>query len=410
MAGRIPSLGDASEVDVSGSLPSRCRVCGDRDLSGFLDLAGVPVTTGSLAASEAEALSVPRGRIDLAWCSRCAMIENRAFDPELVAYTPSYEASLHFSPEFQRYARSLADRLIQRYSLFDRQVIEVGCGKGEFLRLLCEHGPNRGLGFDPSYGGEQDSWASGGSMRVLAEMYSQAHSQEEVDLVCARHVLEHVIDPGHFLRGLRRAMGDRKVPLYLEVPDARFVFGSGKIWDVIYEHCSYFAPTALVRVVEDAGFEVTEVDSSFGGQYLYLEAVSTGGWAAPATPTPTPTPAAGVAEVAGLVASFGRARAREEERWRSAIPAGRRVALWGAGSKGITFLNTLPPDARVDAVVDLNPRKWGRHVPGSGQRVIGPDELGHYRPDLVLVANPIYLGEIRAELAGRGIDAELACL
>ena len=44
---------------------------------------------------------------------------------------------------------------------------------------------------------------------------------------------------------------------------------------------------------------------------------------------------------------------------------------------------------------------------GTGQRVVGPEFLRGYRPDLVIAMNPIYLGEIGAQLASMGIDAKL---
>ena len=66
-------------------------------------------------------------------------------------YTQSYENSLHFSPGFQKFAADLADRLITRYNLRGKDVIDIGCGKGDFLKLICARGGNRGVGFDPSY-------------------------------------------------------------------------------------------------------------------------------------------------------------------------------------------------------------------------------------------------------------------
>jgi hypothetical protein len=58
-------------------------------------------------------------------------------------------------------------------------------------------------------------------------------------------------------------------------------------------------------------------------------------------------------------------------------------------------------------VVDLNPRKWGKHIAGTGQPIRSPQDLKVQPPDLVVTANEIYLEEIRGSLREMGIDAEV---
>jgi hypothetical protein len=87
---------------------------------------------------------------------------------------------------------------------------------------------------------------------------------------------------------------------------------------------------------------------------------------------------------------------------------GRRLVVWGAGSKGVTFLNMLSIDCRtIPFVVDVNPRKAGLYVPGTGQRVIAPPELTTYQPDVVLVMNPAYEAEIRGTLQHLEVAADV---
>ena len=58
-------------------------------------------------------------------------------------------------------------------------------------------------------------------------------------------------------------------------------------------------------------------------------------------------------------------------------------------------------------VVDLNPRKWGKHMAGTGQPIHSPEDLKAQPPDVVVIANEIYLDEIRGSLRDMGIDAEV---
>ena len=79
----------------------------------------------------------------------------------------------------------------------------------------------------------------------------------------------------------------------------------------------------------------------------------------------------------------------------------------GLGAKGTMFLNVVPTGAEIDVVVDLNPRKQGMHVPGTGQRVVCPEELREFRPDVILISNPLYESEIREMVRKLGLVAEL---
>src|SRR5687768_11387599 len=115
---------------------STCWVCGAGDPSVFFEVRDLPVHCNVLWPSAAQARNSPRGDIRLAVCRACGMIGNLAFAETAVQYDVAYENSLHFSPEFERYATALADDLVERHSLRGKTVLDIGCGKGDFLRLL----------------------------------------------------------------------------------------------------------------------------------------------------------------------------------------------------------------------------------------------------------------------------------
>ena len=81
--------------------------------------------------------------------------------------------------------------------------------------------------------------------------------------------------------------------------------------------------------------------------------------------------------------------------------------IWGAGSKGVSFLTNLGLRDEISYAVDINPYKTGKFMAGSGHEIVAPEFLVEYRPDLVVAMNPIYLGEIRATLDGLGLQPEL---
>jgi hypothetical protein len=47
---------------------------------------------------------------------------------------------------------------------------------------------------------------------------------------------------------------------------------------------------------------------------------------------------------------------------------------------------------------------------GTGQKIVGPESLKHYRPDTVIIMNPIYRDEIAKDLAALGLAPEIITL
>lgn len=340
--------------------------------------------------SRAKALAAPRGDIRLVFCGRCGMLWNAAFDPELVRYSPEYENSLHHSPAFQRFAEDLARRLIERYELRGKHVVDVGCGSGDFLRLLCAGTGNRGVGYDPSFPGDPSAAGNPSFVRGY-------YAGEAADFLACRHVIEHVEAPDELLESLFPG-----ATVYFEMPDGGYMLREAAIWDLIYEHPNYFTAPALRRLFEGAGYGVLDLDSSFGGQYLYVEASrGRNGHHAGGT----------AADLAPLVAGFREAYEDKVGTWgvrlHELLADGRRIAVWGAGSKGVTFLNVVESGAEVSAVIDLNPRKHGRFVPGTGQEIAAPESLASSGVDVVLAMNRLYVDEIGRSLADLGVRADV---
>lgn len=385
--------------------PVTCPACEAGPLRVFCEMPDVPVFCNVLWDSEAKAKAAPRGDIVLGFCACCGHVYNTAFDPRRVAYSPHYENSLHFSPHFQSYAEALAHRLVETYDVHEKDVIEIGCGKGEFLALLCRAGGNRGLGFDASFDPARLGPAPEG-LEVIRDHYSRAHRDRLADLIVCRHVLEHIDEPLPFTNWVREAAGLRSgSAVYFEVPNVLFTLEDLGIWDLIYEHCSYFSPHSLARLFRRCGFSLARLYTAYGDQFLCVEARAEGPDLVATLPGPE------LAALSNLVDGFARHHAAKIATWRSALAAwhaeGKRVALWGTGSKGVTFINVIPEARQLAAVIDLNPNKHGRHVPGTGHVVTSPTAHAAGSLDTVLVMNPVYEAEIRSQLRALGHQVDV---
>lgn len=382
-----------------------CVACGEPGPEAFINVGSVPIQCTALYDDPLTARDAPRAEMDLVLCPTCATVSNAAFDPDLVPYDGDYENSQLFSPKFRDYADDLARRLVADHDLIGAPVVEVGSGKGEFLAMLAAAGVGRATGYDPTYQGEIDDVDPSFDIRLLRTMFDQSTVEEPPALVCMRHVLEHLAKPVDVLASIRSAVKvDPSCVLYVEVPDAAFTFTRPGLWDVIYQHCSYFSAVSLEFVMRRAGFAATEVRSVFDGQFLAAEGRPTD------RPEGTDDLTGGVERTVAALRPFAGEHRDLVEQWRGRIDTwtgdGRTVALWGGGAKGVTFLNSV--GSRIDAVVDLNPRKRGRFLPGTGHEVIAPDDLPGVAPSVVIVMNAVYEGEIRRSLGDLGLEPEIA--
>jgi hypothetical protein len=385
-------------------------VCGSTSTDVFLEMPRVPVFCNVLWDNREEATGCDRGDIRLRLCGDCSFVFNGAFDPELVQYTPRYDNCLHFSGRFREYAGRLAADLVAKHNLHGKTVIDVGCGKGDFLKLLCELGPNRGIGYDPSYEDRDDLGVPGGDLRIVRDYYSEKYEGHGGDFLCCRHVLEHIPSPADLLERIRAGLGNRSgIPVFFEVPNGEYTIRNGFVWDVIYEHPGYFTPESARFLFASNGFDGVELREEFEGQYLGIHARTAAGGGGRYQPAE-----AGSGGLDKLADRFAEDTRVLFEKWSRALEtsarAGKRTVIWGAGSKGVTFLNLLDTGRRIRYAVDVNPGKHGRFIAGTGQEIVSPDFLRGFRPNNIVVMNPVYEQEIGSMVLNMGLDSKIEIL
>lgn len=384
-----------------------CPSCGAQRMSVFYELDQVPVHSVLLLLTREAALNYPKGDIALGFCQACGFISNVAFDPTVHEYSSRYEATQVFSPTFSAFARRLAARLIDRYGLYDKDIVEIGCGQGEFLTMLCELGGNRAVGFDPAYVSGHNESEAIDRITFIKDFYSEKYANYHGDFICCRMTLEHIQHTADFVTIVRRSIGDRSNTIvFFQVPDVARILRELAFWDIYYEHCSYFSLGSLARLFRRCAFDVIDLWKDYGDQYLMIGARPGHG-----KHTPPLAQEEAPADLASDVAYFAKNCRYKVEAWRHDLQkmrqSERRAVVWGAGSKAVAFLTTLDLQDEIEYVVDINPRKHGTYIAGTGQETVAPDFLREYKPDVVIVMNPIYREEIRQDLNRMGLATEL---
>lgn len=382
-----------------------CPLCRSERTAVFHHLPRVPLVLNRLFRTRAQARRAATGELLSVACEGCTLVWNAAFEEGRSVYDGCYVPDQTWSAVFKRHVDSRLDRIVAATADIDNaHVLEIGCGQGDFLAQLVKRSSGRigaASGLDPAWRGED---GTGPGASIFADYFTPTSVRRlprPVDVAVSRHMLSYVPDPVGFLRTLRAA-GTPRLRLFVETPCARWIVQRRHFHDLHHEYRWLFTEASLALALRRAGFVTKRSERIFGGQYLWVEAEADGAEAASCA-GPMVTEALPIerwrSDFAGYV-----------EKWRGLIEhhaRTRAVYVWSAAGKGTSFAAMLDPDgARLAGAVDINPDKHGLHLPGSGLRVIAPEELPRHPLTLILM-NPNYAREVEATVRRLGRDAVL---
>jgi hypothetical protein len=215
-----------------------------------------------------------------------------------------------------------------------------------------------------------------------------------VDFASCRHVVDIVADPIEFTRMIQRTLGPQTI-FYCEVPRAQHTFTNRIAWNVVYEHNIWFTEESFRYFLEAAGFEVLRTAPCWRDEYLGIDARVN------RQVTPRAISAETYEQLIDMLRGFSADTLHLRQSWARQLAkmtsSGKRVALWGAGARGITFLTEIPQALSIGAIIDINPARQGKFIPRSGHRVDAPSYLTEFKPDVVIISNPTYAEEIRRD-------------
>jgi C-methyltransferase C-terminal domain len=381
-------------VSTSGS---RCPSCEGELVKQILHWPSIPVNASLFPATREESLAVPRGSFRLVGCLTCGLLFNADHDEELVEYSGSCIETQAHSERHRAFADELARGWIDRHGLKAASVVEVGSGfDAGFLRRLLDLGGGTGVGIDPALPATSED----GRLTFLAERFTTAHADIPGRALVCRHTLEHIPRVAAFLHAVRSwSTANADAPVLFEVPDTGRILAEGAFWDVYYEHCSYFTDATLAATFRVHGFEPERLEEAYDGQYLVLEA-------RPAPPAPPDASLA--AAVVDSAVAFAKATDAKIERAAQVLRALRPegpIVIWQAGGKALALLTLTGAEEAVSGVVDANPSKRGRYLPGTSYEILGPEDVRALGPRYIVLMNRVYVAEVERSLASLGVDS-----
>jgi 2-polyprenyl-3-methyl-5-hydroxy-6-metoxy-1,4-benzoquinol methylase len=375
------------------SFKNFCPTCNSSNVESFFTRENVPANQNFLIPKKNTALKIVTGNLELQICNDCSFIYNQQFHLEKVEYGNSYENSQDESPLFVEHLSKLAKNLIIKKNIRNSTIVEVGCGKGYFLKKLInfENRKNIGVGFDPSFIGNE---SENKNLKFIKNFYDSDSAHIQADVIVCRHVIEHIPEPVKFLKTIRMALSESKNPrIFFETPNVNWILKNHVLWDFFYEHCSYFNPKSIRTAFEIAGFKIESIEHVFNDQYMLIQASVCDDIVLTSNTND---------ETMKLAKNFLIQEQKHYKFWKNKIDTlflNGKIAIWGAGAKGVTFLNLFDLNSKlIDCVIDINPKKQGMFIPGTGHKIISPNELEANNITDIIIMNPNYFEEIQFNL------------
>lgn len=337
----------------------------------------IPRFTNNAYESQVEALSAPTSKFELKenisykYFFNC-LYEDLKYDENL------YQNSQNCSSKFIQHINQIGREIKKEVSL-DSHIIEIGCGKGDFIQLLCKLGFNNLTGFDEAYQGDSD---------LFKKRYFSKEDQDlKADSIILRHTLEHIPNPFGFLEKIVSINNNENCNLFLEVPCFNHILKTKAYWDLTFEHCNYFTEDSFKEFMPGC-----EVKNVFDGQYLFVKSnanlIKTKSKEKESNPL-------------NLNIFFPSMHNKENKiDVNLDLPHNIRYWLWGSATKGLMHLwhrkindpLYIPPLS----CIDINPAKQNKYLPCLGYKIRSPEYLykNAKEKDIVYISNSSYKNEI----------------
>lgn len=344
----------------------------------------VPVDVSRLAAEPAA--SAPATQIGFKWHARSqhASIEN--YQPP--SYYEDYIMTNSYSDSMQALQKGQMDRLISLHESLKgpASFVEIGCGDGSFMKYARGR-IERILGIEPSARFAAEAIREGFQVKVGYVGSATQITDDKFDSFGSRQVFEHLPDPADVLTGIREMLNPGAVGL-IEVPNGQRSLRRKRFFDFFPDHVNYYSVNSLVALANDAGFNVIACNEAFGGDYLEL-------WM-----RYEPEPEKWFTQMVARRASVCSALAEEMAKLSA---KGQRVAVWGCGAKTLSILSASSAEllSSIICIIDSDPHKHGRYVPGTSIPVLSPASGADVRPDVIIVLALSYREEIAATIRQR---------
>jgi len=388
----------------------KCRHCGTPLQHQFVDLGTSPPSNAYLKEKD---LSTPEKWFPLRvlTCHGCWLVQTEDFAQASDLFDAEYAYFSAFSSSWLKHSEKYVNQMVERFGLgSNSKVVEVAANDGYLLQYVKAAGIQC-VGVEPTASTAAAAREKG--IEIVEEFFGEnlaktmVSSGNAADLTAANNVLAHVPDINDFVKGFCVLLKSQGVSTF-EFPHLLQLVLHNQFDTIYHEHFSYLSLTAVNSIFQKAGlqvFDVEELPTHGGSLRVFAQRADTG----------THKVSDNVARILAIEKEnglqsevlFDRFQKQAEEVKNNflefllhARKLGKKVVGYGAAAKGNTLMNYAGVKSDlIQFVVDKNPAKQGKFMPGSRIPIYAEEAIKQHKPDYIVILPWNIQDEVKAQLA-----------
>lgn len=364
---------------------NKCLICGqsmgDNDI--LLTLNNMPGSAQDIPARDE--VSNDHGiELILMQCSHCGLVQ---FPCDPVPYYKKVIRAGGGTTTMVNLRNSQYQDLLNTFDLNGKKILEVGCGKGEFLRIWKEY-PVRAIGI------EYDSELVKTARNEGLEVY-KAYADDEFtvlpeapyDAFVQFNFLEHQPYPNDMLKCIYNNLTEDGVGL-VTVPSLEYILRYDGYYELIKDHIAYYSEETLKFLFQKNGFEIVDCHTVNRDTHSIMVKKRK------------------KVDVSAWKENYDSLKTELHEYVDSFINEGKKVAVWGASHQGFTLIPSLGLSDKIAYIIDSAPFKQGKFAPASHVPIVDRKHFFDKPVDSILIVAPGYTEEI-ANIIRTELSAEI---
>jgi SAM-dependent methyltransferase len=358
-----------------------CRLCSHSPLTLLLDLGKHPIAHRFLESPKQDEYV---HSLILFYCDRCGFIQ--IDDPMPADHLYSNYNWLSAWKAQPHMARLIEGIKSMPNITPSSRLLEAGCNDGSFLQALKQSGFNNLLGVEPAK--DASDSAKEKKLDVIHGYFNQPQSEHILsqygacDLFAARQVLEHIQNLDDFSKAVQRVLAPNGSFL-IEVPDFEFCLTAPDYSGIWEEHVNYFTKDTLRLFFEKLGVDVSMTETFlFSGKALAMLGQRKKGIQPDNKYSYMSTLRPKIEYFKNYWTSF---RSDFLSFLKENKGEGKRIAVYGGGCRAAGLINFSGAGPLIDVVLDDQPEKQGKYMPGSRLAVLPSSEMAKQKIDLCLL-------------------------
>ena len=309
--------------------------------------------------------------VSLCVCEDCGLVQLKN---DAVYYYRDVIRAGGYSTTMEALRKSQYKHFIEFASLEGKKIIEVGCGRGEFLGMLSDF-PVEGYGTEHKK--DLVEMAKEAGLRVdedFPESEDHIFKNGPFDAFMSFNFLEHQPHPRTYLKAIYNNLGDEGYGL-ITVPSFEYIMEQNSFYEIIPDHIAYYSFESLTHLLNICGFEVLEKETVNRDTISMIVKKRK------------------LPDICGIISKKNDIATEVVETVKKYAKAG-KIAIWGASHQGFTLCATTGIADYVDCIIDSAPFKQGKYAPASHIPIISPDEARKRKLEAIIIVAPGYTNEI----------------